>query len=199
MNNLPSMRHATPVTPVIESMLKLQSETNKATSTSFGQFLEAHINAANAPAVSVASQSIVTSQKTATPDTPASSTETPDSMAARLIAANQPPVGQAFANITAPLYSPTYMEQFTYNGFVSQANQQNQQSAALYQLNMSNWALNESQREGIGLPSQPPPTAPQYVAVNSAGYSQWWSSLSSPGDPPPINFITPIATQAQPS
>jgi hypothetical protein len=196
MNNLPSMRHAAPVTPVIESMLKLQSETNKATSTSFEQFLEAHLNSVNTPAVSVASQSIVTSQKTATP---AASTATPDSIAANLIAANQPPAGQPFANITAPLYSPTYMQQFTYNGFVSQANQQNQQSAALYQLNMSNWALNESQREGLDLPSQPPPTAPQYVAVNSAGYNQWWSSLAGAGDPPPINFITPIATQPQSS
>jgi hypothetical protein len=191
MNNLASVRHGAPVMPVMESMLKLQSVTNKATSTSFEQFLEAHLNAPSTPAVSVASQSIVTSQNTATS---ATSTETPDSLAAQLMAANQPPDAQPFVNITAPLYSPAYMQQFTYNGFVSQANQQNQQTAALYQLNMSNWALNETQRQGLGLPAEPPPTAPQYVAVNNAGYNQWWSSLTNLGNPPAVNFITPIAT-----
>jgi hypothetical protein len=191
MNTLHSMLHSTPVTPVLQSMLKLQSDTNKAASLPFEQFLEAHLNATTAPADGVASQSTVTRQETATP---ASSSLSPASIAAQLLAANQPPADQPFIPITGPLYSPTYMQQFTYNGFVSQANLQNQQSAALYQLNMNNWALNESQREGLGLPSQPPPAAPTYVAVNAAGYNQWWASLTNLGDPAPVNFLTPIAT-----
>jgi len=172
-------------------MLKLQSDTSKAASVPFEQFLEAHLEPATALAEGVASQSTVTRRE---PASPASSSPTPVSIAAQLLAANQPPADQPFIPVTGALYSPTYMQQFTYNGFVSQANLQNQQTAALYQLNMNNWALNENQREGLGLPSQPPPAAPTYVAVSAAGYNQWWASLANEGDAPPVNFITPIAT-----
>ena len=179
--------------PVVQSMLKLQSDASKATSTSFAQYLNAHLGPAAAPAYGVARQPNVSSQNIGTPPA-AGSSNSPTSIAAQLLAANQPPVNQPPTPLTGALYSPTYMQQFTYNGFVNQANQQNQQSRALYQLDMNNWALNETQRQGLGLPSQPPPTAPHYVAVNGLGYDQWWSSLANPGDPAPVNFINPIAT-----
>jgi len=191
MNTLHSLRHSAPVTPVLQSVLKLQSDTNKTASLPFEQFLEDHLQSTTPPADGVASQSTVTRRESATP---ASSSATPASIADQLLAANQPPSDQPFIPVTGALYTPAYIQQFTYNGFISQANLQNQQTAALYQLNVSNWALNEGQREGLGLPSQPPPAAPQYVAVNAAGYDQWWSSLANLGDPPPVNFITPIAT-----
>jgi len=197
MNTLHSLRREAPVTPVVQSMLKLQSDASKATSTSFAQYLNAHLGPTTAPAYGVARQSIVStsvaSQNPAT--TPAaSSNNSPTSMAAQLLSANQPPPDQQLTPLTGALYSPLYMQQFTFNGFVSQANLQNQQSAAVYQLDMNNWALNETQRQGLGLPSQPPPAAPKYVAVNDLGYDQWWSSLTNLGNPAPVDFINPVAT-----
>jgi hypothetical protein len=191
MNNLHSMRHALPVSPAMQPMLKLQSAASKASSVSFEQYLNAQLNTSATRTQGITGQSFVASQTLATPTIPSN---TPSSVAAQLFAANQPPPGQPLEPVTAPLYSPTYMQQFTYNGFVNQANQQNQKTAAVYQLDMNNWALNENQRQSLGLPEQPPPAAPQYVAVNSAGYNQWWSSLSNLGNPAPVDFITPIAS-----
>jgi hypothetical protein len=191
MNTLHSMRHALPVAPAMQSMLKLQSAASKASSVSFEQYLNAQLNTSAAPTQGITGQSFVASQIPATPPSPSNS---PSTVAAQLFAANQPPPSQPLEPVTGPLYSPTYMQQFTYNGFVSQANEQNQKTAAVYQLDMNNWALNEGQRQSLGLPDQPPPAAPQYVAVNNAGYNQWWSSLSNPGDAAPVDFITPIAS-----
>ena len=194
------------MTPAAQSMLRLQSDASKATSTTFAQYLNAHLGPATTPAYGVARQSIVATSvstnvssqniATTTPASspPASSNDSPTSIAAQLLAANQPPADQQLTPLTGPLYSPTYMQQFTFNGFVNEANQQNQQNAALYQLDMNNWALNETQRQGLGLPSQPPPAAPKYVAVNDLGYDQWWSSLANLGNPAPVDFINPIAT-----
>jgi len=124
----------------------------------------------------------------------ASAKQTPAQVATQLLAQNPPPA-QPTEPVNGPLYSGTYMQELTYNGFVNQANLQNQNAAAHYQLDMSNWALNETQRESLGLPSQPPPSAPQYVAVNASGFNQWWSSLASFGDPPPVTFINPSSDQ----
>ena len=188
------MRHLTPITSATQSLLKLQSAANKASSASFAQYLTAHLNATKAPAYGVASQSSVTSQNSVTP---ATSSQTPAEIAAQLLAANPLPSPQGLQPLSAPVYSGTYMQELTYNGFVSQANLQNRNAAAEFQLNVSNWALNENQREALGLPSQPPPTAPQYVAVNNSGFQQWWSSLSNVGDPAAVTFIAPIASQQQ--
>jgi hypothetical protein len=175
----------------MQSMLRLQSLASKATAGSFEQYLNTQLNSTATPADGVVRQSTATSQNIVAA---VGANPTPGMIATQLLAANQPPASQPLTALTAPLYSPTYMQQFTYNGFVNQANQQNQQSAAVYQLDMNNWALNETQRQGLGLPSQPPPTAPQYVAVNGLGYNQWWSNLANMGNPPAVDFITPIAT-----
>jgi len=194
MNTLQLTRHMTPVSSATQSLLKLQSATNKASSDSFAQYLTAHLNSTKAPSYGVASQSSVASQNSVTAT---SSGQTPDEIAAHLLAANPMPGPQAFQSLSAPMYSGAYMQEVTYNGFVSQANLQNRNAAAEFQLNVSNWALNENQREALGLPSQPPPAAPQYVAVNNAGFQQWWSSLAKVGDPAPVTFFTPIANQQQ--
>jgi hypothetical protein len=195
MNTLHSIRHEatipTTASAIMPSMLKLQSAASKATSASFEHYLNTQLNATTPPADGVVRQSPATSQNIGAA---VNANTSPGMIASQLLAANQPPANQQLATLTAPLYSPTYMQQFTYNGFVNQANQQNQQSAAVYQLDVNNWALNEAQRQGLGLPSQPPPTAPQYVAVNGLGYNQWWSSLANMGNPAPVNFIDPIPT-----
>jgi hypothetical protein len=195
MNTLHSIRHEATfpatVSAIMPSMLKLQSAASKATSASFEHYLTTQLNSTTPPADGVARQPSGTSQNIGAA---VSVNNSPATIASQLLAANQPPADQQLVALTAPLYSPTYMQQFTYNGFINQANQQNQQSAAVYQLDVNNWALNETQRQGLGLPSQPPPTAPQYVAVNGLGYNQWWSSLAGMGNPPAVNFIDPIPT-----
>src|SRR5580704_10520867 len=61
MNTLHSLRREVPVAPVVQSMLKLQSDASKATSTSFAQYLNAQLGPTTAPADGVARQSPVSS------------------------------------------------------------------------------------------------------------------------------------------
>ncbi len=184
--------HSAPAPALAQSLLKVQSTANKASSSSFAQYLAANLSSARVPSAGVARQSPVTSQNSAVVTT---ASQTPAQLASQLLAQNSLPPAQPTEPVNGPLYSGSYMQELTYNGFVNQANLQNQNAAAQYQLDMSNWALNETQRDSIGLPSQPPPTAPQYVAVNSSGFNQWWSSLSNYGDPAPVTFINPIPEQ----
>ena len=194
MNTIQFTRHNAPISAATLSLLKLQSGANKAGSDSFSQHLTAHVNRTAVPSYGIVSQPSVARQNSATST---SAAQTPATLATQLLAANPLPPPQPLQPINAPLYSSGYAKQLNYNGFVSQANLQNQKTAAEYQLNVSNWALNEGQRQSLGLASQPPPTAPQYVAVNGAGFDQWWSGLANFGDAPPITFITPVSNQSQ--
>jgi hypothetical protein len=206
MNTLQFMRHSATLSPVSQSLLKLNAAANQARSGSFAQYLNADLASTPTPANDLASQVLVPSQKSAaslastTSNPRPNPTSTPGEVATRLLAANQPPAAESLDAMNGPLYSSAYMDEVNYNSFVNQTNLQNQKTLGEYTLDVTNWALNEGQREGLGLPSEAPPAAPQYLAVNAAGYDQWWSTVSNVahfGNAPPVNFITPVSTPTQ--